>query len=188
VSSTNFTVTFDYDGDGNLKARTDASGTTTWDYDKLNREKVRTLQSGAQAALAYTPGGDVDYYTDPTAKTDYTWDKAGRLDYLTDPAGRKTDFDYDDNDKRTKTVYPGGTTQSVGIDKNGRPETVKTTSGTTTLVDLAYSYANAGKDTTKIRTRTDNLGKACAVGALTGAVSGGAGAVTKSLKAARTGS
>jgi RHS repeat-associated protein len=159
VSSTNFTVTYPYDGDGNVKSRTDASGTTKWDYDKLNREKVRTLQNGAQTALAYTPGGDVDYYTDPTGTTDCTWDAAGRLDYLTDPAGKKTDFDYDNNDKRTKTVYPGGTTQSVGIDKNGRPQTVKTTSGTTTLVDLTYSYASAGKDTTKIRTRTDNATK-----------------------------
>lgn len=159
VSSTNLTVTYSYDGDGNLKVRTDASGTTRWDYDKLNREKVRTLQSSAQAALAYTPGGDVDYYTDPTGKTDYTWDKAGRLDYLTDPAGKKTDFGYDSNNKRTKTVYPGSTTQSIGIDEDGRPKSVKTTSGTTTLVDLAYSYANAGKDTTKIRTRTDNVTK-----------------------------
>ncbi|MFE2267495.1 hypothetical protein ACFXB2_37370 [Streptomyces griseosporeus] len=91
--STNDTVTFSYDGDGNLKSRTDASGTTTWDYDKLNRESVRTLQNGAQTALAYTSGGDVDYYTDPTGTTDYTWDKAGRLDYLTDPSGKKTDFD-----------------------------------------------------------------------------------------------
>ncbi|MGW0917186.1 RHS repeat-associated core domain-containing protein [Streptomyces sp. NPDC002784] len=156
VSSTNATVTYSYDGDGNVKSRTDASGTTSWDYDKLNREKVRTLQNGAQTALAYTPGGEVDYYTDPTGKTDYTWDDAGRLDYLVDPAGRKTDFDYNNNDKRTKTVYPGGTTQSFTIDKNGRPSAVKTTSGTTTLIDLTYSYASAGKDTTKIRTRTDN--------------------------------
>ncbi|MGW1958556.1 DUF6531 domain-containing protein [Streptomyces sp. NPDC001920] len=159
VSSTNATVTFDYDGDGNLKVRTDASGTTRWDYDKLSREKIRTLQSGAQTALAYTPGGEVDYYTDPTGTTDYTWDAAARPDYLTDPDGKKTDFDYDKNDTRTKTIYPGGTTQSVTPDKNGRPEIVKTTSGTTTLIDLTYSYANAGKDTTKIRTRTDNLTK-----------------------------
>ncbi|MFI1726772.1 RHS repeat-associated core domain-containing protein [Streptomyces sp. NPDC020489] len=156
VSSTNATVTFDYDGDGNLKSRTDASGTTGWDYDELNRERLRTLQNGAQTALAYTPGGEVDYYTDPTGKTDYTWDKAGRLDFLTDPAGKKTDFTYDNNDKRTSTVYPGGTTQSFTIDKSGRPSAIKTTAGTTTLVDLAYSYASAGKDTTKIRTRTDN--------------------------------
>ncbi len=159
VSSTNFTVTYTYDGDGNVTSRTDASGTTKWDYDKLNRESVRTLQNGAQTALAYTPGGDVDFYTDPTGTTDYTWDKAGRLDYLTAPDGKKTDFDYNNNDERTKTVYPGGTTQTVTIDKNGRPQAIKTTSGTQTFVDLTYSYANAGKDTTKIRTRTDNLTK-----------------------------
>ncbi|WP_234335367.1 MULTISPECIES: RHS repeat-associated core domain-containing protein [Streptomyces] len=160
VSSTNATVTYSYDGDGNVTSRTDASGTTKWDYDELNRERVRTLQNGAQTALAYSPGGEVDYYVDPTGKTDYTWDKAGRLDYLTAPDGKKTDFDYNNNDKRTKTVYPGGTTQSVTIDDNGRPEAIKATSGTTTLIDLAYSYKNtAGKDTTKIRTRTDNLTK-----------------------------
>ncbi|MFH9713083.1 RHS repeat-associated core domain-containing protein [Streptomyces luteogriseus] len=160
VSSTNATVTYSYDGDGNVKTRTDASGTTKWDYDKLNRESVRTLQNGAQTALAYTPGGEVDYYTDPTGKTDYIWDKAGRLDFLTAPDGKKTDFDYNENDKRTMTVYPGGTTQSVTIDKNGRPEAIKTTAGTTTLIDLTYGYKNsAGKDTTKIRTRTDNLTK-----------------------------
>ncbi|MCC9158686.1 DUF6531 domain-containing protein [Streptomyces parvulus] len=160
VSSTNSTVTYTYDGDGNVKTRTDASGTTTWEYDKLNREKRRTLQNGAQTVLAYTPGGDVDYYTDPTGTTDYTWDAAGRLDYLTAPDGKKTDFDYNNNDKRTKTVYPGGTTQSVTIDKNGRPENIKTTSGTQTFIDLTYSYkSTAGKDTTKIRTRTDNTTK-----------------------------
>ncbi|MFF9105185.1 RHS repeat-associated core domain-containing protein [Streptomyces rubrogriseus] len=157
VSSTNFTVTYTYDGDGNVTTRSGASGFTKWEYDKLNRESVRTLQNGAQTALAYTPGGDVDFYTDPTGKTDYTWDKAGRLDYLTAPDGKKTDFDYNNNDKRTKTVYPGGTTQAVTIDDNGRPERIKTTSGTQTFVDLSYSYASSGKDTTKIRTRTDNL-------------------------------
>jgi RHS repeat-associated protein len=157
VSSTNSTVTFTYDGDGNVKTCTDASGTTKWDYDDLNRESIRTLQNGAQTALAYTPGGDVDHYTDPTGKTDYTWDKAGRLDYLVDPSGKKTDFDYNNNDKRTKTIYPGGTTQTVTIDNNGRPSAIKTTTGTTVLIDLAYSYASAGKDTTKIRTRTDNV-------------------------------
>ncbi|WP_053849537.1 hypothetical protein [Streptomyces sp. NRRL B-24085] len=77
------TGSYSYDGDGNVMTRTDASGTTRWDYDKLNLEKVRTLQSDAQTALAYTPGGDVDYYSDPTGKTDCTWDAAGRLDYLT---------------------------------------------------------------------------------------------------------
>jgi YD repeat-containing protein len=129
-----------------MRSRTDASGTTKGDYDKLNRESVRTLQNGAQTALAYTPGGDIDFSTDPTAR---------RITPGTRPAA--TDFDYNNNDKRTKTVHPGGTTQTVTIDDNGRPQRIQTTSGTQTFVDLSYSYASAGKDTTKIRTRTDNI-------------------------------
>ncbi|MFE1455875.1 hypothetical protein ACFW7K_12905 [Streptomyces sp. NPDC058735] len=54
---------------------------------------------------------------------------------------------------------PGGTTQAITIDDNGRPQRIKTTSGTQTFVDLTYDYASAGQDTTKIRTRTDNLTK-----------------------------
>ncbi|MGA4798987.1 RHS repeat-associated core domain-containing protein [Streptomyces lavendulocolor] len=162
VSSTSMTVTYTYDGDGNLTSRTDASGTTIWTFDKLNRESTRTLQNGAQTVLAYTPGGDVDYYTDPNGKTDYTWDAAGRLDFLTDPASKKTDFDYNNNDKRTKTVYPGGTTHTVTLDESSRPKAIKAVSGSTTLVDLAYSYGygtGGTTDGTKIRTRTDNAAK-----------------------------
>lgn len=80
---------------------------------------------------------------------------ARRITPGTRPAA--TDFDYNNNDKRTETVHPGGTTQTVTIDDNGRPARIKTTSGTQTFVDLSYSYASAGKDTTKIRTRTDNI-------------------------------
>ncbi|WP_344358281.1 RHS repeat-associated core domain-containing protein [Streptomyces gobitricini] len=162
VSSTSMTVTYTYDADGNLTSRTDASGTTIWTFDELNRESTRTLQNGAQTLLAYTPGGDVDYYTDPNGKTDYTWDAAGRLDFLTDPGGKKTDFDYNNNDKRTKTVYPGGATHTVTLDESSRPKAIKAVSGTTTLVDLAYSYGygvGGTTDGTKIRTRTDNAAK-----------------------------
>ncbi|WP_308282244.1 RHS repeat-associated core domain-containing protein [Streptomyces lichenis] len=158
VSSTTQTVTYAYDADGNTVSRKDASGTTGWAFDALNRESTRTLQNGVQTVLAYTPGGDVDWYTDANGKTDYTWDAAGRLDHLTDPGGKKTDFDYDNNDKRTKTTYPGGTTQTVTLDASGRPEAVKAVAGSATLVDLAYTYkygTDGKSDGTKIRTRTD---------------------------------
>lgn len=88
ISSPNSTVRYTWDGDGNQTSRTDASGTTRWDFDGLNRESVRTLQNGAQTALAYTPGGEVDHYTDPNGTTDYTWDTAGRLTELKDPANK----------------------------------------------------------------------------------------------------
>ncbi|WP_338018225.1 RHS repeat-associated core domain-containing protein [Streptomyces taklimakanensis] len=160
------TVTFTYDGDGNRTTRTDATGTTGWLYDALGRETIRTLADGSATVLAYTADGSVDTYTDPTGTVDYGWDAAGRLTELTDPAGRKTTYEYNNNGERTKTVYPGGTTQSVKLDGSGRPTRITATSGDTTLIDLSYSYlygvpTGSGSDRitdgTKIRSRTDHV-------------------------------
>ncbi|WP_347560681.1 RHS repeat-associated core domain-containing protein [Streptomyces sp. AcH 505] len=159
VSSTNSTVRYTYDADGNLTSRTDPTGTTAWEYDPLNRESVRTLQDGTEAVLAYTPRGDLDYASDPNGTTDYTWDDAGRLTTLKDPANKTTNYTYDNNDARTKTTYPGGTTQTVTLDKSSRPTAIKAVSGSTTLVDLGYTYGygtGAATDGTKIRTRIDH--------------------------------
>ncbi|MGA5499245.1 RHS repeat-associated core domain-containing protein [Streptomyces cinereoruber] len=153
------TVTYTYDADGNLTSRTDGTGTIRWTFDGLNRERFRTLQDASITTLAYTPGGEVDWYKDPNGTTDYTWDKAGRLTELLDPGGKKITYAYNNNDKRTKTTYPGGTTQSITLDASNRPTAIKAVSGTATLVDLAYTYkygTGGTTDGTKIRTRKDN--------------------------------
>ncbi|GAA3643402.1 RHS repeat-associated core domain-containing protein [Streptomyces chitinivorans] len=161
------TVTFTYDDDGNRTARTDATGTTTWSYDALGRETIRTLADGSATVLSYTADGQVDTYTDPTGTVDYTWDAAGRLTELTDPAGAKTTYTHNNNGERTKTVYPGGTTQSVELDGSGRPTRITATSGEKTLIDLSYSYIyglpaalddwERVTDINKITSRTDHV-------------------------------
>ncbi|MFF7203106.1 RHS repeat-associated core domain-containing protein [Streptomyces sp. NPDC008141] len=149
------TVTYSYDGDGNLKQRSDRSGVIAYDFDPLSRETIRTLQNGSQTKLTYTPAGNVDTYQDPAGVTDYTWNEVNRLKEFKDPTGKKTTYTYNNNDVRTKTTYPGGTVHEVTPDKSGRPEKITATSPKGTLVDLSYSYANAGKDGGKIRTKTD---------------------------------
>jgi RHS repeat-associated protein len=155
VSSTNDTVRYHYDGDGNLRQRDDGTGVTTYAFDPLSRETVRTLQNGSQTKLTYTPAGNVDTYQDPAGVTDYTWNEVNKLTELKDPTGRTSTYKYNANDFRTTTAYPGGTVQTVTPDKSSRPEKIKATSSKGTLVDLAYSYANAGKDGARVRTRTD---------------------------------
>ncbi|MCX4414940.1 DUF6531 domain-containing protein [[Kitasatospora] papulosa] len=156
VDSSNYaTVTYSYDGDGNLKQRSDGTGVITYDFDPLSRETVRTLQDGSQTVLAYTPAGNVDTYQDPAGVTDYTWNEVNKLKALKDPKGKITSYEYDKNDFREKTTYPGSTVQTVTPDKSGRPEKIKATSPKGTLVDLAYSYLNGTKDGGKIRTSTD---------------------------------
>ncbi|MFJ4119964.1 RHS repeat-associated core domain-containing protein [[Kitasatospora] papulosa] len=154
-SSNHATVTYSYDGDGNLKQRSDGTGVITYDFDPLSRETVRTLQDGSQTVLAYTPAGNVDTYQDPAGVTDYTWNEVNKLKSLKDPKGKITSYEYDKNDFREKTTYPGSTVQTVTPDKSGRPEKIKATSPKGTLVDLAYSYLNGTKDGGKIRTSTD---------------------------------
>ncbi len=161
VSTTNDTVRYFYDGDGNLAQRTDSTGTIKYAFDPLQRETVRTLQDGSQTLLAYTPAGNVDFYQDPAGKVDYTWNEVNKLDKLTDPSGKVTSYKYNRNDVRTETAYPGGTVQTVDIDNSGRPKkiTAKSAKGST-LVDLTYTYGygtDATTDGDKIRTRTDAI-------------------------------
>ncbi|WP_247613070.1 RHS repeat-associated core domain-containing protein [Streptomyces galbus] len=153
-------VEYWYDGDGNLVQRSDGTGTTKYEFDPLQRETVRHLQDGSQTLLAYTPAGNVDYYQDPAGKTDYTWNEVNKLTQLKDPRGAVTTYQYDNNDARTTTTYPGGTVQKVGIDNAGRPKNIKTTSAQGTLVNLDYTYGygtNNATDGDKIRTQTDNV-------------------------------
>ncbi|MET7595742.1 RHS repeat-associated core domain-containing protein [Streptomyces sp. NPDC005481] len=160
VSSTNGTVRYWYDGDGNLSQRSDGTGTITYKFDPLQRETIRTLQDGSQTLLAYTPAGNVDYYKDPVGTTDYTWNKVNKLEQLKDPQGRITTYKYNSNDFRTTTTYPGGTVQEVKPDKSSRPESIKATSPQGTLVNLSYTYGygtNASTDGSKIRTSTDSV-------------------------------
>lgn len=159
VDSSNYqTVTYEYDGDGNLTQRSDGTGVIKYAFDPLSRETVRTLQNGSQTVLAYTPAGNVDTYKDPAGLTDYTWNEVNKLAELKDPKGKVTTYEYNKNDVRTKTTYPGSTVQEITPDKSGRPEKIKATSPHGTLIDLAYTYGYGTGGTTdglKIRTMTD---------------------------------
>ncbi|MGW6287304.1 RHS repeat-associated core domain-containing protein [Streptomyces sp. NPDC055107] len=159
VDSSNYlAVTYEYDADGNLTQRSDGTGVIKYDFDPLSRETVRTLQNGSQTVLAYTPAGNVDTYKDPAGLTDYTWNEVNKLKELKDPQSKITKYEYNRNDVRTRTTYPGSTVQEVTPDRSGRPEKIKATSPKGTLVDLAYTYGygtGGAIDGNKIRTTTD---------------------------------
>ncbi|WP_308294684.1 DUF6531 domain-containing protein [Streptomyces sp. JJ66] len=152
-------VTYTYDGDGNRTSRTDATGTTQYTYDGMSRETVRTLRDGSQTVTAYTASeGNVDYYQDPAGTVDYTYDAANRLTKL--HKGTTTTYEYNANNQRTKTIYPGNVEQKITLDESGRPTRITATSGNSTYVDLSYDYAYTSggdtKDGTKIRIRTNH--------------------------------
>ncbi|MGX1911925.1 RHS repeat-associated core domain-containing protein [Streptomyces phaeochromogenes] len=162
VSSTNMTVTYAWDGDGNLKQRSDATGITKYDFDPLNRETVRTLQDGSQTVLEYTAEGNVESYTDPSGTVEYTYSKTHNLLSLTDPQSNKTTYEYNANDARTKTSLPAGITETITRDKSNRATRITAASEAEgTMIDLAYNFAyTSGGETvdgTQIRSRTDHV-------------------------------
>ncbi|WP_052457225.1 RHS repeat-associated core domain-containing protein [Streptomyces sp. AcH 505] len=176
------TAEFGYDDDGNIVSRRTPAGTTTVTYDEQNRERTRTLPGTATTSVTYDPTGNVASAADPSGTTVYGYDDANALTSLTEPGGAKTAYEYDKNGKRTKTTYPGGTTQSVTLDKSSRPTKIVAANGSTTFSTISYDYAQSGKDTDKVRTRTAD-GAATAYsydtqGRLTKAVETKAGATT----------
>ncbi|MFF6955791.1 RHS repeat-associated core domain-containing protein [Streptomyces sp. NPDC008317] len=152
------TVGYVFDGDGNQTSRTDATGTTTYLPDALNRESLRTLADGSATLLTYDPAGNVVTYTDPTGPVVYGYDNANYLKTLKDPSGSTTTYQYNNDDVLTSVAYPGGTTQTITPDNSGRPSNIKTAAGSTTLVDLSYTYTSgkSGTDGDLRHTRTDN--------------------------------
>ncbi|WP_133887080.1 RHS repeat-associated core domain-containing protein [Streptomyces sp. BK208] len=148
------TATFTYDADGNLRTRTTPAGTSTFTYDEQNRERTRVLPGSPATSITYDATGNVATATDSAGTVTYGYDDANELTSVTEPGGAKTTYTYDDNGKRTKTTFPGGTTQTVTSDDSSRPTKIEVKSGSTTLSSISYDYANAGKDTDRIRKRT----------------------------------
>jgi RHS repeat-associated protein len=148
------TATFTYDGDGNLKTRTAPGGTSTFTYDEQNRERTRTLPGTPATSITYDATGNVATATDTGGTVSYGYDDANHLTSVTEPGGSKTTYAYNNNGERTKTTFPGGTTQTVTPDDSSRATKIEVKAGSTTLSSISYDYANAGKDTDKIRKRT----------------------------------
>ncbi|WP_279592820.1 RHS repeat-associated core domain-containing protein [Streptomyces liangshanensis] len=169
------TVTYTYDADGNLKTRTTPAGTSTFTYDEQNRERTRTLPGTPATSITYDATGNLATATDSGGTVTYGYDDANQLTSVTEPGGARTSYSYNNNGERTRTTFPGGTIQTVTPDNSGRPTKVEAKSGTTTLSSISYDYANAGKDTDKIRKRT-------ADGAATAYTYDTAGRLTKAVE------
>lgn len=179
-SSTSTCTTYVYDDNGNLTARTDNTGTTNFVYDTLNRLTKKDLPAGdadcsGQGGMTFTydatgnvktvcdAGGTVTYQYDPVNNT--CWQLLGTSNNTCSviPTGG-IKYTYDDDDRRTSTVYP--TTPVVTMSAEYFPdgnlkkiEANKATLPTATLINRrAYTYAVGTSDTALRRTVTDENG------------------------------
>ncbi|MFC6878983.1 MULTISPECIES: RHS repeat-associated core domain-containing protein [Actinomadura] len=151
------TVTYTYDKAGNLKLRTDATGTTTWSYTQRNLLAARHSTSG---------GGEIDWQYDPTGNLVNQLNTAGTLHYvhstrnllasMTDYAGKKWEFDYDDDGNRTHTYFnkTSDTAWSMhtkhSYDDSGRITRIVTSRAnddSKIVSDVSYCYSKRGTAT-----------------------------------------
>jgi RHS repeat-associated protein len=145
------TVSYYYDGAGNLKTQTDSTGTTGWTYDGRNQVLTKTAASGG-GTLTYNYDADGNLITskDAGGTTTYNYNALNQLASLDDPTGAVWKFTYNNADERLITYFDTNSTETtyaekeaVSYDAAGRITEIITTrdsASPATVSDIAYSY------------------------------------------------
>jgi RHS repeat-associated protein len=149
------TVSYAYDGAGNVKTRTDSSGTTTWTYDGRNLITSRTATSGGGTlTYGYDLDANLTSVTDPnpqkmggSATTTYSYDSRNLLSEMIDPTGAQWRFAYNADGRRTTTWADTNSTESTwtakivtSYDSSGRISHIQAFAGADSGADFDTSY------------------------------------------------
>jgi RHS repeat-associated protein len=149
------TVSYTYDGDGNITQVSDSNGlqSETYVYDHKNR---LTSDSGATGNDTYTydAADNLATVTDGGGTVTYAYDAANNACWVfvgtssngcaTAPTGA-TKFDYNEDNRRKATHYPGSVDMTTTWDNDDRITEIKALkSGVLTpLTDFKYDFVNA---------------------------------------------
>ncbi len=145
-------VTYSYDSAGNVKTRTDASGTTTYGYDGLNRLTSRQASSGGGTiTYGYDKAGNLTSSADARGSSSYGYDDANQQTSMTNASGQLLDFAYNNDGKRTDTWYATNTANTVwaahshtDFDTSGRVArawTGQNSADATRIFDTSYCHS-----------------------------------------------
>jgi RHS repeat-associated protein len=149
-------ISYGYDGDGNLSSMTDPIGTTSFVYDSLNRLTSESLPGSRTNQYGYDSASNLTSFTDAGGTITYGYDNADNLTSVVQPGPQTIAFSYDENDNRLKTTYPGGVYQCTKYDDSQRLSSIDartisdctpTPTSAQQLTKFTYSYANGTADT-----------------------------------------
>jgi len=149
------TISYNFDGNGNLTSETDNTGTTSFTYDVLNRIIKKSLPDGVVFTTGYDKNGNLTSFNDGGGAVTYQYDAANRMTILTDTDGSQTIYSYDNANRKTMIQYPNGTGMRMTYDAAGHELTA--IGGTmdsqgnieTTYSSFTYTY-NAGSSPTQL--------------------------------------
>ena len=170
-SSSSVCTTFTYDADGNLKSRTDSTGTTNYTYDNLNRLLDENLPGNADACKtggtvitwSYDLANNVTSQCDGSGNVTYGYDPANNLTSEAQPGGSCTGtvslcttFAYNADNNRKTTTYPGSATLNITYDNDQNESAVvgKNSSGVV-LTSFSYTYVKGTNGTSLRQTMTE---------------------------------
>ena len=148
-------MTTAYDIAGRATSVTDATGTTAYAYDVLGRI-TQVDRAGASVGYAWDAVNQLTELTYPTGQSVHrTYDAAGQLTTVKDWTDQTYTFAYDADGSTTKVTYPNDVVTAYDHDVNGQTLGVLTsTSAGEDLLELAYSYTDAGQLTDQTTTRS----------------------------------
>ncbi len=149
-----------FDAEGNMVGRYFGDTGLQLAYSPRNQvTEAHNTRSGViyRVFYRYDASNNVTDLFNDGGHTFYDYDAANRLTFQRGPkTGMEASHQYDKNDQRTKTTYPGNFTVSTTYDKSGRQTAlVAATSGGTKRIDRTYRWTNANnQDTTQLQRET----------------------------------
>jgi RHS repeat-associated protein len=125
-------VTYSYDGNGNVKTRSDAGGrTTNYHYDAQNRVTRIQQPDGGNVYYGYDTEGNLAAVTDPRGLiTRYTYNGLGDLTQRVSPDTGTTSYTYDSAGRLSTETLANGVQRGYAWDTLGRM-TSRSASGVT---------------------------------------------------------
>ncbi len=149
------TIDYSWDENGNLVGRSDGTGAATFVHDPLNRVVEERKPNRPTILYAYDAASNLASVTAGGEQITYMYLPDNTVDAVFEPDPTpgngvddrpKTEFRYNPDNSRTKTIYPNGVTEDVTFDKSERPKTIKATKtgNPTALTDFTYRWTGQG--------------------------------------------
>ncbi|MFC4160746.1 RHS repeat-associated core domain-containing protein [Chitinimonas lacunae] len=165
-------ATTEYDGNGNIIAKTDRAGRRTqFIYDKANRRTQVVLPDATPASdddnprrvTTYDRAGQIVGETNERGKrTNFGYDLAGRVVTIIDPLSHTTRHEYDTSGRRTATIDPNGHRVEFVTDGVGNITETKYQGGSSIKVEydaVRRPIARTDQDGRRVTFRYDKLGR-----------------------------
>ena len=135
-------VTWTYDETDRLKTEK-RSGTgsfsTTYTYDDVGNRTVQQ-KGGALTSSTYDAANQLVTSVSAGGMTTYTYDQAGNLTLVHAPGNVRTSYSWDDENRNTKLIIPGGAITTMAYRHDGLRVRKQTAAGTTEFIYDGQNY------------------------------------------------